>query len=117
MNTAQPDSLPPGDRWSAGMNRSTIASTVATSLALKKYQPSGLTGLGGSPAKGDQGSLPEMVSPSAAAARIGTKAAVARRRRRLKTWRICSPTCDSVLFGTDPMRRFRRDQFGLDFAP
>src|SRR6202012_1487190 len=94
-----------------------MASTAAASPGWKKYQPSGLTGLGGSPAKGDQGSLPEMVSPSAAAARIRTEAAGARRRRRLKTWRICSPACDSVLFGTDPMRRFRRDQFGLDFAP
>ena len=34
-------------------------------VGLKKYQPSGLTGLGGSPAKGDQGSWPEMVSPFA----------------------------------------------------
>src|SRR3978361_393677 len=69
------------------MKRSTMASIVAASPGGKKYQPSGLTGRGGSPAKGDQGSSPEMVRPSktpgAEAARIGTAATDASRRRRL----------------------------------
>src|SRR5262249_14757930 len=79
----QPQSLPPGESWSAGMKRSTIASTVAASPGLKKYQPSGLTGLGGSPAKGDHGTVPEIVAPSAATARIGRAATEAKRLRRL----------------------------------
>ena len=62
-----------------------MASTVATSLGLRKYQPRGLIGLGGSPAKGDQGSLPEIVRAAALspAAKIGSIATVASRRRRL----------------------------------
>src|SRR5690349_21418262 len=87
---AQPHSLPLGDRLSAGIKRSTMASTVAASVGVKKYQPSGLTGLGGAPEKGDQGILPEMVRPSAVAARIGKAAADASRRRRLSPRSIVS---------------------------
>src|ERR1700744_2880976 len=77
-----------------------MASTAAASPGWKKYQPSGLTGLGGSPPKGDQGSLPEEVLPLAVAARVGKAAAEANRRRRLTTWRICSPT-PAILFSLD----------------
>src|SRR6185436_17589779 len=65
------------------MKRLTMASTVAASPGLKKYQPSGLTGLGGSPAKGDQGTVPERLLPSAVPARIGKAATDASKRRRL----------------------------------
>src|SRR4249920_4155252 len=65
------------------MNRSTMASMVAASPGVKKYQPSGLTGLGGSPAKGDQGTVPERLLPSAVPARIGKAATDASKRRRL----------------------------------
>src|SRR6478752_7734991 len=112
MKTAQPLSLPPGDRLSAGIKRSTIASTVAASPGVKKYQPSGLTGFGGSPAKGDQGIMPDRLAPSAVAARIGTAATDASSRRRLnrRASNIVFPrpeilsVGDSVLIVGDPMR-------------
>src|SRR5882724_8095621 len=62
-----------------------MASTVAASPGLKKYQPSGLTGRGGSPAKGDQGDEPDRLRPSAVAVRIGNDATDASSRRRLST--------------------------------
>src|SRR3954452_2784441 len=107
MKPAQPQSLPPGDRWSAGISRSTMASTVAASPGVKKYQPSGLTGLGGSPAKGDQGMVPDRMAPPAEAARIGTAATEASRRRRLskRASNIVFPppnsAGDSVFVGSD----------------
>src|SRR5271170_1278442 len=56
MKTAHPASLPPGVSGSGGMRRSTSASTAAPSLASKKIHAPGLTGWGGEPASGRQGS-------------------------------------------------------------
>src|ERR1700735_1259605 len=62
-----------------------MASTVWASLGVKKYQPAGLTGLGGSPANASHGSVPEIsrAAASPANARIGNAEADARKRRRL----------------------------------
>src|SRR5436305_15291047 len=95
------------------MKRSTMASIVAASPGVKKYQPSGLTGRGGSPAKGDQGSSPEMVRPSADAARIGTAATDASRRRRLSARLSASMKIhpsDSVFVSGKLKREFPSDQ-------
>jgi hypothetical protein len=92
-----------------------MASTVAASVGVKKYQPIGLTGRGGAPEKGDQGMLPESVRPSAVAARIGNAAADANRRRRFNPPEECCmkiPAPTILLFvGGDPRSEFRPDQF------
>jgi hypothetical protein len=86
-----------------------MACTVAASLGVKKYQPSGLTGFGGSPAKADQGTSPDKYFASADAAKTGIAATDASRRRRLilRISRISSPTdFDSVFLGFDPTHSF-----------
>ena len=78
-----------------------MASTVAASPGVKKYQPSGLTGRGGSPAKGDQGTVPERLLPSAVPARIGKAATDASRRRRLSPRDVFSMIPSGLRIGPD----------------
>src|SRR5215831_8558702 len=58
MKTAHPASLPPGVCGSGGISRSTSASMVTPSSAVKYAQGPGCTGVGGLPAFGAQGKLP-----------------------------------------------------------
>src|SRR5215831_6048293 len=58
MKTAHPASLPPGVCGSGGISRSTSASMVTPSSAVKYAQGPGCTGVGGLPAFADQGKLP-----------------------------------------------------------
>jgi hypothetical protein len=78
-----------------------MASTVAASTGVKKYQPSGFTGRGGAPENGDQGTLPEIVLPSAVAAKIGNAATEANRRRRLKPRKTFSINPSGLRIGKD----------------
>jgi hypothetical protein len=63
-----------------------------------------LTGRGGSPAKGDQGTVPDRLRPYAEAARIGSAATEASRRRRLSAREVFS-MIPSGLRMRDALRR------------
>src|ERR1051326_1228092 len=84
MNTAQPASLPPANFGSGGINRSTNASTVAPSSAVKNSQPPGCVWAGGIPAEGCHGNFPAIVR-----ARAGTRESRKDARLPANTLRRC----------------------------
>ncbi len=76
MKIAQPASLPPGERSSAGISRSTAVSTRVACSGLKNFQPAGCTGSGAPGGGSDESSGPAQAESAAA------EASKARRVRR-----------------------------------
>src|ERR1700722_3579812 len=83
MNTAHPASLPPGPRLSGGISRSTAASIVAASSAVKNIQGPGRTTPGGVAVPASHGRPPARVRAWARVVQAKTNAAaeVSNKRR------------------------------------
>ena len=94
MNTAQPQSFPPGVSGSGGISRSTKASTVSPSCGVKKCQPPGVAGDGGLADPGCHGRAPLITVARAAGDTMHNASAVdpksCRRLTRCTGFKSCS---------------------------